>query len=265
MLATLEVSLWPREIPSRMQLSQIPHFQSRIFFLQSCNWIICQSSHTLKTHQHISSSRILQTHFQSLQMHPPLPTNTSSKTNLNAFAPNFCHLILLIRFFFYLPRLRSWSIYIPAPVFTNSQTLQNKIYKLTSASESKQCSLDSILILFSKLCFNEVGPILTNLVNLSLSGGIFPSSLKQALVQPLLKNHLCPLIHWSISIHWWSQQLSSQFQTSTSSPKCSKESLLPTFDLTCPLTLCLLFNLLTGSFILLKLLFLKFTMTSTLK
>ena len=148
--------------------------------------------------------KILQTHFQSLQMHPPLPTQTYSKTNLNAFAPNFCQLILLIRFFFYLPRLRSWSIYIPAPV--------TEIHKLTSASESKQCSLDSILILFLKLCFNEVGLILTNLVNLSLSGGIFPSSLKQALVQPLLKNHLYPLIHWSISIHWWSQHLSSNFK-----------------------------------------------------
>ena len=38
-----------------------------------------------------------------------------------------------------------------------------------------------------KLCFNELGPIITNLVNLSLSEGIFPSSFKQALVQPLLK------------------------------------------------------------------------------
>ena len=43
-----------------------------------------------------------------------------------------------------------------------------------------------------------------------------------------------------------------QFQTSTSFPKCSKKSLIPTFVLTCPLTLCLLFNLLTGSFILLN-------------
>ena len=61
MLTTLEVSLWLREIPSWMQLSQIPHFQSRILCFQSCNWIICQSSHTLKTletilHQNSSNS-----------------------------------------------------------------------------------------------------------------------------------------------------------------------------------------------------------------
>ena len=39
---------------------------------------------------------------------------------------------------------------------------------------------------------------------------------------------------------------------------------IPTFNLTCLITLCLLlFNLLTGSFILMKLLFSKFTMTSS--
>ena len=59
---------------------------------------------------------------------------------------------------------------------------------------------------------------------------------------------------------------SVQFQTSSSFPKFSKKSLLPAFNLTCLLTHCLLlFSLLTGSFILLKLLFLKFTMTSSLR
>ena len=62
-----------------------------------------------------------------------------------------------------------------------------EIYKLISASESKQCPLDSIPTFLLKLCFNELGPIITNLVNLSLSEGIFLSSFKQALVQPLLK------------------------------------------------------------------------------
>ena len=56
------------------------------------------------------------------------------------------------------------------------------------------------------------------------------------------------------------------FQTSTSFSKFSKKLLPPAFNLTCLLTLCLLlFNLLTGSFILLKLLFSKFTMTSSLR
>ena len=60
------------------------------------------------------------------------------------------------------------------------------LYKLISASESKQCPLDSIPTSHLKLCFNELGPIITNLVNLYLSEGIFPSSCKQVLVQPVL-------------------------------------------------------------------------------
>ena len=99
---------------------------------------------------------------------------------------------------------------------------------------------------------------------LSLSGGIFPSSFKQAFVQPLLNPSIStyPLIHlYPLLI----SATSVQFQTSLSFSKCSKKSLPPTFDLTCPLTLCLFLNLLTGSFILLKLFFLKFPMTSTLE
>ena len=58
----------------------------------------------------------------------------------------------------------------------------------------------------------------------------------------------------------------AQFQTSTSFPKFSRKLLPPAFNLTCLLTLCLpLSNLLTGSFIPLKLLFSKFTMTSSLR
>ena len=49
------------------------------------------------------------------------------------------------------------------------------------------------------------------------------------------------------------------FQTSTSSLKFLKKLLPPAFNLTCLITLCLLhFHLLTGSFILLTLFFLKF-------
>ena len=45
-------------------------------------------------------------------MHPPSPTHslTFSKTKFIASAPNYYHLIPLIRFFFHLPRLQSWSI-----------------------------------------------------------------------------------------------------------------------------------------------------------
>ena len=43
-----------------------------------------------------------------------------------------------------------------------------EIFKLISAFESKQCPLDSIPTFLSKLCFYELGPIITNL-SLSIS------------------------------------------------------------------------------------------------
>ena len=71
------------------------------------------------------------------------------------------------------------------------------------------------------------------------------------------KNHLYPLMISTTFV---------QFQTSSSFPKLSKKLLLPAFNLTCLITHCLLlFSLLTGSFTLLKLLFSKFTMTSSLR
>ena len=57
-------------------------------------------------------------------MHLPLPTHslTFSKIKLIAFAPNFYHLIPLIRFFFHMPRPQRWSIlFQPLSLkFTNS-------------------------------------------------------------------------------------------------------------------------------------------------
>ena len=71
------------------------------------------------------------------------------------------------------------------------------------------------------------------------------------------KTHLYPLMISTTFV---------QFQTSSSFPKFSRKLLLLAFNLTCLLTHCLLlFSLLNGSFILLKLLFLKFTMTSSLR
>ena len=43
-----------------------------------------------------------------------------------------------------------------------------------------------------KLCFDELGPTIINIINFSLSEGIFPSSFKQAIVHPLLKKPALP-------------------------------------------------------------------------
>ena len=62
---------------AQCRLCQIPHFQSQVLiFVQSCNRIIC----TIPAHSGKPSTQFfienLQTHFQSPQMHHPLPTHS---------------------------------------------------------------------------------------------------------------------------------------------------------------------------------------------
>ena len=72
-----------RSLPSTSQNSEPiatqwdPSFPKPNIFLQSCNWIICQSSHTLETRQHISSSKFFK----------PLPESpdASSLANTDLF------------------------------------------------------------------------------------------------------------------------------------------------------------------------------------
>ena len=79
---------------------------------------------------------------------------------------------------------------MPPPNLSNfNPTTFTEIRNLISSSEDKQCELDSIPTFLLKLCFDELGPTtsIINIINFSISEGIFPSSFKQAIVYPLLK------------------------------------------------------------------------------
>ena len=187
-------------------------------------------------------------------MHPPSPSHslTFSKTKFIASAPNFYHLIPLIRFFFHLPRLQSWSIlFQPLSLKFANSFLLLKVKNVPW--------IPSQLSFWNSASMNLVQSTQILLISLFLAGGIFPSSFKQALVQPLLKKyHLYPLMI-STTFVW--------FQTPTSFPKFSRK-LIVASRIQSHLShnsSSSSFNLRTGSFILLKLLFLKFTSTSSLR
>ena len=67
-----------------------------------------------------------------------------------------------------------------------------EVHDLIFSSANKQCKLDSLPTRILKQCFPELGPIITNIINLSLAEGIFPSSFKLAHVTPLLKKPSLP-------------------------------------------------------------------------
>ena len=82
---------------------------------------------------------------------------------------------------------------IPPPNLSNfNPTTFSEIRNLIFSSQSKQCELDSIPTFLLKLCFDELGPTIINIINFALSEGIFPSSFKQAIVHPLLKKPSLP-------------------------------------------------------------------------
>ena len=108
-----------------------------ILFVQSCNWIIRQSSHTLENPQHNSFTETLQTRLPESPDAPvPVPWHIPwflQRQNWTHPHQIFTHLILLIRFFFHLPRLPSWSMF-------DSSHVSLKFDKLISSSdELEQC------------------------------------------------------------------------------------------------------------------------------
>ena len=82
---------------------------------------------------------------------------------------------------------------IPPPNLSNfNPTTFSEIRNLIFSSQNKQCELDSIPTFLLKLCFDELGPTIINIINFSLSEGIFPSLFQQAIVHPLLKKPSLP-------------------------------------------------------------------------
>jgi hypothetical protein len=64
---------------------------------------------------------------------------------------------------------------------------QSELRKLISKAPSKSSSLDPIPTWLLKNCLDESLPVITDIVNSSLSSGVVPSSFKSAVVTPLLK------------------------------------------------------------------------------
>jgi hypothetical protein len=64
---------------------------------------------------------------------------------------------------------------------------EDEVKKIINNSPTKSCELDPLPTTLLKDCIDVIVPTVTKIVNQSLSSGIFPSSLKSAIVRPLLK------------------------------------------------------------------------------
>ena len=64
---------------------------------------------------------------------------------------------------------------------------EDEITTLILKSPNKQCNLDPLPTSLLKKCVHCLSPVITKIVNLSLSSGIFPEPLKHAIITPILK------------------------------------------------------------------------------
>ncbi|KAK6168805.1 hypothetical protein SNE40_019982 [Patella caerulea] len=72
-----------------------------------------------------------------------------------------------------------------------SLTSNKEIKQLVAKSSSSTCELDPLPSPLLKLCIDELCPVLTHIVNTSLSTCTFPDALKEAPGFPLIKNKYC--------------------------------------------------------------------------
>ena len=63
----------------------------------------------------------------------------------------------------------------------------DSVRKLVMGAPAKSCPLDPIPANIVKNCLDDLLPVLTSIINSSLSSGFFPDEWKEALILPLLK------------------------------------------------------------------------------
>jgi hypothetical protein len=121
---------------------------------------------------------------------PSFPTASSVTSIAQQFATFFSDKVAKLHSS--IPTV-SQSPHHPEPPHTPSPLTQfhpadiSEITKLVLQSPTKQCELDPIPTSILKQSISVLAPTITNIINLSLSSGIFPPSFKQSIVSPLLK------------------------------------------------------------------------------
>ena len=122
----------------------------------------------------------------------PLPSHESAEELANRFADFFVEKISKIR-----QNLKSMREGLNAPVMTSEKQVsqlselepasEEEIQKLIMSSATKSCTLDPIPTWLLKDCIGCLLPIITKIVNISLSLAEVSPNLKEAIVLPLIK------------------------------------------------------------------------------
>ena len=120
----------------------------------------------------------------------PLPPHNDSETLANDFGDFFCRKIDLLReeidsIHVVPPQINCYPPEIQLHSF--STVTESVVLAVIMSSSGAFCKQDPIPTWLLKLCIDELLPVITEMVNLSIRGGLVPADWKCALVKPLLK------------------------------------------------------------------------------
>jgi hypothetical protein len=81
------------------------------------------------------------------------------------------------------------------PLLEYRNVTEDEVHKLITQSKNKQCDLDPLPTSLLKECLEDSLPLITKIINTSLSLGDVPPEMKKAIVKPLLKKKGLELIY----------------------------------------------------------------------
>jgi hypothetical protein len=124
-----------------------------------------------------------------------LPSYDSPEELADRFCEYFSNKIIKIRADLFAAQSSEEETSIPlpedastAPGFSDFQpATEEEVQKMIMATKPKSCSQDPIPTSLLKECAGSLLPVITKIVNLSMSQGVMPTDLKKALILPLLK------------------------------------------------------------------------------
>ena len=77
--------------------------------------------------------------------------------------------------------------FVGSPLTNFTEATEAEILNIIKQSPSKSCELDPLPTWLLKECTSELVPLITDIVNMSLRESLIPTTLKTALIRPLLK------------------------------------------------------------------------------
>ena len=130
----------------------------------------------------------------------PLPPHDDPKALATEFGEFFIKKIKIIQEGLRLINVSYDNVRAPeTPKFTTNlsnfqQITVNEVKKIIMQSPAKSCDLDPLPTWLLKQILDQIAPVITHIINVSISSGYVSSEMKEALVTPLIKKANLELI-----------------------------------------------------------------------